>query len=162
MYSGLLAVDDLAESCGMLVICPAFFDDHGAGNSELKELTDFMSLSFWFSGKARSAYRRVRHPWSSIEATLRASISWLRSQEGSPKDMPLACLGFYWGGWAMIRACGLYPCPFVCGAGLHPSPNLQRLQREGLTLDAALRAVRCPLFLAPARSDPSYLRPDGW
>ena len=113
-----------------------------------------------FNGKLAAAYYRARHPWASVEAVMRAAVDVLRAQVGP--EARLACVGFCWGGWAVVRACGMDARLFACGAALHPAPDLQRLQADGPTRDAMLLDVKVPLFLAPADSDSTYLRPDAW
>jgi dienelactone hydrolase len=166
--------DFLATSGGYLVVVPTFFVDQ-----EVLEHDDLIwhPWRLIFGGVAATFYHRMRLPWSLVEAKVKVVAAFMQREAGQPA-LKIGALGMCWGAcvfralasdlgphagtWAASLTSAMDPCPIVCAANLHPSPQVQKVQAEGPTMDEMLRAVKVPQLLAPSADDADFFRPDGW
>ncbi|CAJ1350743.1 unnamed protein product [Effrenium voratum] len=97
----------------------------------------------------------AKFPEGRVCEDLQAVITWLQSKGVNR----IGSVGFCWGAWAICKAsaCGL---ALQCGVAAHPSTKIERTV-FGADEVALAGAVRMPMLLLPAGSDPAELKPQG-
>lgn len=153
IHSGRLKqiCDELAAE-GYLVVMPDFFK--GAFPDEGS------SLPWWkLLLQAPGLVTPLNMPWASVEEALRRGVLPYLAQAGCSEGKA-GILGFCWGAWVVVRACGAFPGAFACGASAHPSVS-GMATRWGEDEALLLRAVRAPQLVLASRDEPQSWKPGG-
>lgn len=138
--------DELAAE-GFVVVMPDFFrgafPDEGTAPPWWKLLL-----------QAPGLITPLSTPWAKVQEDLERLLPFLADCG------PVGILGFCWGAWVVIRACGTFPDVFVCGASAHPSVHSiagLRGERE----EELLAQVKAPQLVLATKDEPAGWKPGG-
>lgn len=153
---------DKIASQGFLVVLPNFFHDDGWDHT--KPLIGwscpwyFFKHLMWYGwDQQRRQKGRYHCSYPSVSADVGPSIHHLVSHCGADSSRKLAVLGFCWGGWLAVRACGI--SGVACGVAMHPTMNMEAF--HGGSLGEVYEKIRAPVMCLSAGDDPAEAKPEG-
>jgi len=160
--------DELAESLGVLVVLPVFFEGGCAGGEVTGDAVSralggspgagfFERAGHWMKAvyHAPALLRGIKaHNWATVAPKVDAVFAMLR-QRGVER---VGILGFCWGGWLAFRL----SCreDVLCGVSAHPSQSqICSMLKEDFS--GICEAIRCPQMLLAAREDKPDIKEGG-
>mmetsp|Transcript_75474 Transcript_75474/g.196782 ORF Transcript_75474/g.196782 Transcript_75474/m.196782 type:complete len:281 (-) Transcript_75474:141-983(-) len=153
---------DKIASQGFLVILPNFFHDDGWDHN--KPLTGWSCPWYFFKhlmwyGWYKHDPEKSRYSCSClpVSSNVGTTLRHLVSHCGADSSRTLAVLGFCWGGWLALRACGI--SGVSCGVAVHPTMNMETF--HGGDLGDAYKKIRVPVMCLSAGDDPVDAKPGG-
>lgn len=152
--------DDLAESLGVLVVVPEFWNECTCGGEASNSIDCFIAdpksktWGRWLKEVGSAIWNTPRflsdlraHNWEVCGPKLQDRILPMLREKGVQK---LGCLGFCWGGWFVMHACAIPE--FRCGVTLHPS-QAQVCKVVGEDFRQVCESVQCPQLVLSANDD---------
>merc|ERR1712008_638920 len=97
--------------------------------------------------------------WPSVKDVLQVDVLPYLEVRGCATGRA-AILGFCWGAWVVVHACGTLPDAFACGISAHPSVSAMA-SRWGEDEEQLLRAVSAPQLVLASKDEPAAWKPGG-